>query len=99
MTGSGPQPPGSQPGGASSKPSNRNAGATMHPTSVQPPSGRALCHAPAGTTTFVAGATMTKASGTATSIAVPANAGTYKLHVVDAQGNKVGESDALLRVN
>jgi hypothetical protein len=55
--------------------------------------------APAGTTSFVAGATMTKASGTATSIAVPANAGTYKLHVVDAQGSKVGESAALLRVN
>ena len=40
---------------------------------------------------------MTKASGTATSIAVPANAGTYKLHVVDAQGNKLGESAALLQ--
>ena len=59
----------------------------------------AVWFAPAGTTTFTAGATMTKASGTATSIAVPANAGTYKLHVVDAQGNKVGESAALLRVN
>ena len=59
----------------------------------------AVWFAPAGTTTFVAGATMTKAAGTATSIAVPANAGTYKLHVVDAQGNKVGESAALLRVN
>jgi hypothetical protein len=55
--------------------------------------------APAGTTTFTAGATMTKASGTATSIAVPTAAGTYKLHVVDAQGNKLGESAALLRVN
>ena len=47
-----------------------------------------------------AGATMTKAAGDATSIAVPdARAGTYKLHVVDAQGNKLGESAALLRVN
>ena len=55
--------------------------------------------APAGTTSFVAGATMTKASGTATSIAVPTSAGSYKLHVVDAQGNKIGESAALLRVN
>ena len=55
--------------------------------------------APAGTTTFAAGATMTKASGTATSIAVPANAGTYKLHVVDGQGAKLGESAAVLRVN
>ena len=42
---------------------------------------------------------MTKAAGDATSIAVPANAGTYKLHIVDAQGNKIGESAALLRVN
>ena len=42
---------------------------------------------------------MTKAAGTATSIAVPTTAGTYKLHVVDAQGNKLGESAALLRVN
>jgi len=59
----------------------------------------AVWFAPAGTTTFTAGATMTKASGTATSIAVPTAAGTYKLHVVDAQGNKLGESAALLRVN
>ncbi len=41
---------GSQPSGASSKPSNEKAGATMHPTSVHAPSGRAACHAPAGTT-------------------------------------------------
>jgi len=60
---------------------------------------RSVWFAPAGTTTFTAGATMTKASGTATSIAVPTTAGTYKLHVVDAQGNKVGESAAVLRVN
>jgi hypothetical protein len=59
----------------------------------------AVWFAPAGTTIFAAGATMTRAAGTATSISVPANAGTYKLHVVDAQGNKVGESAALLRVN
>jgi hypothetical protein len=55
--------------------------------------------APAGTTAFTAGATMTKAAGTATSIAVPTTAGTYKLHVLDATGNKLGESAALLRVN
>jgi hypothetical protein len=42
---------------------------------------------------------MTRASGTATSIALPANAGTYKLHVVDAQGRKLGESAAVLRLN
>ena len=55
--------------------------------------------APAGTTSFAEGATMTKAAGTATSIAVPGSVGTYKLHVVDAQGRKLGESAALLRVN
>ena len=47
----------------------------------------AVWFAPAGTTSFVAGATMTKVSGAATSIAIPANAGTYKLHAVDAQGS------------
>jgi len=54
--------------------------------------------APAGTTTFTAGATMTQATGTATTIAVPANTGSYKLIVVDSQGKKLGESAALLRV-
>ena len=58
----------------------------------------AVWFAPAGTTNFVAGATMTKAAGDATSIAVPATAGTYKLSVVDSQGKKLGESTALLRV-
>jgi len=54
--------------------------------------------APAGTTQFSAGSSMTKAAGTATSIAVPASAGTYKLSIVDSGGNKLGESAALLRV-
>ena len=54
--------------------------------------------APSGTSNFVEGATMTKAVGTATSIAVPTNTGTYKLFVVDSQGMKQGESSALLRV-
>ena len=59
----------------------------------------AVWFAPAGTTSFVAGANMTKAAGNATSIAVPTSAGSYKLHVVDAQGKKLGESAAILRVN
>jgi hypothetical protein len=54
--------------------------------------------APAGTTTFAEGATMTKAAGDATSIGVPTTAGSYKLSVADAQGKKLGESAALLRV-
>jgi hypothetical protein len=54
--------------------------------------------APAGTTAFAEGATMTKAAGNATSIAVPTTAASYKLSVVDSQGKKLGESAALLRV-
>ena len=41
---------GAQSAGASSKPANANAGATMQPTSAHAPSGRAACQAPAGTT-------------------------------------------------
>jgi hypothetical protein len=61
--------------------------------------GNTMWFAPAGTTTFAEGATMTKAAGTATSIAVPTTAGTYKLFVVDSQGKKLGESTALLRID
>ena len=45
---------GSQPAAASSNPANSKAGVTMQPTSVQAPSGRAACHAPAGTTAWTA---------------------------------------------
>ena len=61
-------------------------------------SSNAIWLAPAGTTNFTAGGTMTKAAGDATSIAVPTSAGTYKLSVVDSQGKKLGESSAQLRV-
>ena len=54
--------------------------------------------APAGTTNFVEGATMTRAAGDATSISAPYTAGTYKLFVVSSQGVKLGESNAKLRV-
>ncbi|MET7372265.1 RICIN domain-containing protein [Micromonospora arida] len=53
--------------------------------------------APSGTTTFTAGATMTRAAATATSIAVPASQGEYRLYVVDAQGNRSAESTAIVR--
>ena len=53
--------------------------------------------APSGTTSFAAGNTMTRASGTATSIAVPTSAGEYRLYVVDAQGNRSAESKSLVR--
>ncbi|MEO3748611.1 ricin-type beta-trefoil lectin domain protein [Plantactinospora sp. B5E13] len=53
--------------------------------------------APSGTTTFTAGPTMSRASGTATSIAVPASPGEYRLYVVDAQGNRSAESTSVVR--
>jgi hypothetical protein len=56
--------------------------------------------APSGTTGFSEGrSSMTKAAGTATSIAAPAANGTFKLFVVNSQGKKLGESSALLRVS
>ncbi len=54
--------------------------------------------APAGTTKFTEGTSMTKAAGGATSLAAPSAAGTYKLVLVDAQGTALGESSAQLRV-
>ena len=53
--------------------------------------------APSGTTTFTAGPTMTRAAGTATSIAVPTTPGDYRLYVVDAQGNRSAESTSIVR--
>ena len=55
--------------------------------------------APSGTTVFTEGATMTKASGTATSINAPATGGNYKLFVVDQAGNVSSESSATLTVD
>ena len=43
------------------------------------------------------GATMTRAAGTATSIAVPTTQGEYRLYVVDAQGNRSAESTSIVR--
>jgi hypothetical protein len=54
--------------------------------------------APSGTTSFTEGSTMTKASGSATSIAVPEANGIYKLYIVDGQGNRSAESASQLRV-
>ncbi|MER7591061.1 ricin-type beta-trefoil lectin domain protein [Micromonospora sp. NPDC127501] len=58
---------------------------------------RSVWLAPYGTTTFTAGATMTRAAGTATSITVPATQGEYRLYVVDAQGNRSAESTSIVR--
>jgi hypothetical protein len=59
--------------------------------------GRTVWLAPSGTTTFVAGPTMTRASGTATSIAAPTTPGEYRLFVVDSQGNRSAESRSIVR--
>lgn len=61
--------------------------------------GKSVWLAPSGTTNFAPGPTMTQASGTATSIAVPLSAGSYKLYVVDSQGNRSAESASLVRVS
>ncbi|MFF0079247.1 RICIN domain-containing protein [Streptomyces canus] len=58
---------------------------------------RTLWLAPSGTTRFAVGPTMTKASGTATTIGVPPTAGDYRLYVVDAQGNASPASKSLVR--
>lgn len=55
--------------------------------------------APAGTTSFVAGPTMSRAAGDATSITVPTSEGTYRLHVVNSKGVKLAESAAHLAVS
>lgn len=55
--------------------------------------------APVGTTAFAASGTMTTAAGTATAIAVPKTAGTYQLFVLGPQGQKLGASQARLRVS
>ncbi|MDX2676426.1 RICIN domain-containing protein [Streptomyces sp. NY05-11A] len=58
---------------------------------------KTLWLAPSGTTTFAVGPTMTKAAGTATTIAVPPKPGDYRLYVVDAQGNTSAASKSLVR--
>lgn len=60
--------------------------------------GNTVWLAAAGTTQFAEGASATKALGSALSIAIPSTAGSYRLHLVDGSGKKLGESKALLRV-
>jgi hypothetical protein len=58
---------------------------------------RTVWLAPQGTTNFVVGPTMTRASGTATTIDVPTASGDYRLYIVDAQGTRSPESTSLVR--
>ncbi|RSM65512.1 carbohydrate-binding protein [Actinoplanes sp. ATCC 53533] len=53
--------------------------------------------APAGTTTFAVGPTMTRADGTATAISVPTSQAEYRLYVLDANGNRSAESRSIVR--
>ncbi|MEU7867275.1 RICIN domain-containing protein [Dactylosporangium sp. NPDC049140] len=73
------------------------AGATPIPIRGTGDATRTVWLAPSGTTTFTAGPTMTRAGGTATSIAVPTSPGEYRLFVVDAQGNRSAESKWIVR--
>ncbi|MFC4536609.1 ricin-type beta-trefoil lectin domain protein [Sphaerisporangium dianthi] len=73
------------------------AGVTSIPIRSTGDASKTVWLAPLGTTSFTAGNTMTRASGTATSIAVPTSNGEYRLYVVDAQGNRSAESKSLVR--
>jgi hypothetical protein len=75
-----------------------NSGTLLNIRSSGDPA-NAVWFAPAGTTSFAEGPTMTRAAGNATSIYAPATAGTYKLFVLNAQGVKLGESVARLRTS
>ena len=61
--------------------------------------GKSVWIAPDGTETFKAGSTMTKASGTATQIRTPAEAGEYRIYVTDSDGKILSKSKYLLRLS
>ncbi|GAB1821494.1 RICIN domain-containing protein [Herbidospora sp. RD11066] len=69
-----------------------SSGTTSIPIRGTGDSSKTIWLAPSGTTTFTAGATMTRAAGNATSIAVPTANGEYRLFVVDAQGTRSSAS-------
>ena len=58
---------------------------------------RTVWLAPQGTTNFVVGPTMTRASGSAATIDVPTASGDYRLYIVDAQGTRSPESTSIVR--
>ncbi len=74
-----------------------SSGTTSIPIRSAGDAAKTVWLAPSGTTSFAAGNTMTRAGGTATSIAVPTSNGEYRLFVVDAQGNRSAESKSLVR--
>jgi len=60
--------------------------------------GKTVWIAPDNTTTFKAGSTMTKTSGTSTKIITPDEAGEYRIFVTDASGKVLSKSQHLLRL-
>ncbi len=58
----------------------------------------AIWIAPEGSVNFEEGLSATMAPGDSTTISVPESLGTYRVHVLDATGQKLGESAALVRV-
>ncbi len=61
--------------------------------------GNTVWAAPDGTSSFKAGSSMTKASGTAETIKTPADEGEYRIYVVDASGKVLSKSSHILRVS
>ncbi len=62
-------------------------------------SGKTVWVAPDGTTAFKAGASMTKANGTATEIRLPEAEGEYRLYVTDSTGTVLSKSSHILRLS
>lgn len=54
--------------------------------------------APEGTVDFVQGTAATMTQGDSTTISVPESTGTYRVHVLDGDGQKLGESEFVVRV-
>ena len=75
------------------------AGGATVPIISSGAAGNSVWFAPAGTTNFVIGNTITRATGTATSIAAPTSTGTYKLFIQDSVGNVSNPSTASLTVD
>lgn len=61
--------------------------------------GSTIWIAPDNTTSFKAGATMTKASGTASKIKTPKTEGVYRIYSVDADGKILSKSSHILRLS
>ena len=61
--------------------------------------GKTVWIAPDNTTSFKAGATMTKTTGKSTKITTPSESGEYRIYVTDSTGKILSKSQHLLRLN